>query len=221
MRKCLVFLNFSTPFSNIFLYSHQVMSNSLWSHGLQHTRPPCPSPSPGVCSSSCPLNEWCRPTISSSVALFSCLSLSQHQSPFQWISSLHQVAKDWSFSFSISPSNEYSGLISLGSTGLICLQSKRLSRIFSSTTVQKHECMEPEANLWKISPNPVSHKKLFKGFHEFGTVQKFYIALPKTSYIVERIFPRLSITAGRKIKSINHAIRKIELSFSYMYNSVN
>ena len=130
-------------------------------------------------------------------------------------------AKDWSFSFSISPSNEYSGLISLGSTGLICLQSKRLSRIFSSTTVQKHECMEPEANLWKISPNPVSHKKLFKGFHEFGTVQKFYIALPKTSYIVERIFPWLSITAGRKIKSINHAIRKIELSFSYMYNSLN
>ena len=112
MRKCLVFLNFSTPFSNIFLYSHQVMSNSLWSHGLQHTRPPCPSPSPGVCSSSCPLNEWCRPTISSSVALFSCLSLSQHQSPFQWISSLHQVAKDWSFSFSSSPSGEHSGLIS-------------------------------------------------------------------------------------------------------------
>ena len=74
--------------------------------------------------------------------------------------------------------------------------------------------MEPEANLWKIPPNPVSHKKLFKGFHEFGIVQKFYIALPK-------IFPRLSITAGRKIKSINHAIRKIELSFSYMYNSLN
>ena len=113
------------------------------------------------------------------------------------------------------------GWLPLGSTGLISLQSKRLSRIFSSTTVQKHECTEPEATLWKIPPNPVSHKKLFKGFHVFVTVQKFYIALPKTSCKVERIFPRLSIIAGRKIKSINHAIRNIELSFSYMYNSLN
>ena len=111
------------------------------------------------------------------------------------------------------------GWFRLGLTGLISLQSKRLSRIFSSTTVQKHECMEPEANLWKIPPNPVSHKKLFKGFHEFDAVQKFYIALPKTSCKVERIFPWLSITTGRK-KSINHAVRKIKLSFSYMYKSL-
>ena len=53
------------------LFSHQIMSDSLWPHGLQHARPPCPSLSSGVCPSSCPLNRWCHPTISSFVALFS------------------------------------------------------------------------------------------------------------------------------------------------------
>ena len=53
------------------LFSPQVVSHSLWSHGLQHAMPPCPPPSPGVCPSSCPLHRWCHPTISSSDALFS------------------------------------------------------------------------------------------------------------------------------------------------------
>ena len=55
-------------------FSHSVVSNSLWPHGLQHTRLPCPSPTPGACSNSCPLSQWCHPTISSSVVpLSSCL----------------------------------------------------------------------------------------------------------------------------------------------------
>ena len=54
------------------LFRHHIVSNPLRPHGLQHTRLPCPSPSPGVCLSSCPLNRWCHPTISSSVTLFSC-----------------------------------------------------------------------------------------------------------------------------------------------------
>ena len=53
-------------------FSHSVMSNSLWLHGLQHTRPPCPSPTPGVHSNFCPSSQWCHPAISSSVTLFSC-----------------------------------------------------------------------------------------------------------------------------------------------------
>ena len=70
------------------------MSNSLQPHGLQHTRPPCPSPSSGACSSSCPLSRWCHPTISSSVIPFSsCLQSFLHQGLFKWVSSLHQVAK--------------------------------------------------------------------------------------------------------------------------------
>ena len=86
------------------------MSHSLWLHGLQHTRPPCSSTTPGVYSNSCPLSRWCHPTISSSVVPFSShFNLSQHQGLFKWVSSW---PKYWIFSFSISPSNEYSGLIS-------------------------------------------------------------------------------------------------------------
>ena len=65
------------------LFRHSVVSDSLWPHGLQHTRLPCPSPSPGVCSNSCPLNQWCHPTISSSVTPSPhALNLSQHQGLF-------------------------------------------------------------------------------------------------------------------------------------------
>ena len=55
----------------LLLFSHSVMSDLLWPHGLQHSRLPCPTPSPGVCSNSCPLSRWCHPTISPSVVLFS------------------------------------------------------------------------------------------------------------------------------------------------------
>ena len=80
--------------TDLLLVSCLVMSNSSWPHGLQHARPPCPSPSPGVCSNSCPLSQWCYPTISSSaVAFSSCQNLSQHQGLFQWVSSSNQVAK--------------------------------------------------------------------------------------------------------------------------------
>ena len=106
---------------NVCLFSRQVMSDSLWPNGLQHTRLLCSSPSPRVCPSSCPLNQWCYLTISSSVALFSfCLQSFQTSE-----SALHiRWARYWSFGFSISPSNEYSGLISLRLTGLISLPSK-------------------------------------------------------------------------------------------------
>ena len=83
-------------------------------HGLQHARLPCLWPSPRACSNSCSSSRWCHLTISSSVIPFSSCPqfFSQHQGLFQWVSSSHQVAKDWSFSFSISPFNEYSGPIS-------------------------------------------------------------------------------------------------------------
>ena len=90
------------------------MSNSLWSHGPQHTRLPCPSPTPGVYPNSCPLSRWCHPTISSSVVpFFSCLQSFPASGSFQMRSALRiRWPKYWSFSFNISPSNEYSGLIS-------------------------------------------------------------------------------------------------------------
>ena len=88
-----------------------VVSDSLWPHAPQHTRLSCPSLSTRVCSNSCPLSRWCHQTILSSVALFSsCLQSFLASGSFP--SSFHQGAKTWSFSFSINPSNEYSGLIS-------------------------------------------------------------------------------------------------------------
>ena len=88
------------------------MSDTLQPRGLQHSSLPWPSPTPRVCSNSCPSSQWCPPTISSSVIPFSsCLqSFPASRSLFQWVRSSQQVAKYWSFS--ISPSNEYSGLSS-------------------------------------------------------------------------------------------------------------
>ena len=81
----------------LLLFSHQVIFSSLPPRGLQHTRLPCPSPSPGVCSNSCPLSRWCFLIISSSVAQFSfCFQSSQHQGLalcIKWVGTLHQVAK--------------------------------------------------------------------------------------------------------------------------------
>ena len=86
------------------------MSNALQPHGLQHARPSCPSPTPRVYSDSCPLSQWCHPTISSSVIPFSIF-------PSIRVFSDESVLRIrwpeyWSFIFNISPSNEYSGLIS-------------------------------------------------------------------------------------------------------------
>ena len=110
-------LMFTLSISCFSQFSHSVVSDSLWPHGLQHARLSCPSPTPGACSNSCPLSRWCCSTISLSVSLFSsCLqSFPANQGLFQWVSSLHQVAKVLESSFSISPSNEHSGLISITS----------------------------------------------------------------------------------------------------------
>ena len=97
----------------LLLFSHSVMSNSLQPHGLQHARLPCPSTSPGACSNSCPLCPWCHPTISSSVISFSsCLQFLRSIRVFSNELALHiRWSKYWRLSFSISPSNEYSGVI--------------------------------------------------------------------------------------------------------------
>ena len=95
------------------MFSHSVMSNSLSPCGLQHTKLPCPSLSPRVHSSSCSLSQCCHPAISSSVASFSCPQSfpALGSFPMSWLI-CNRSPKYWSFSFSISPSNEYSVLIS-------------------------------------------------------------------------------------------------------------
>ena len=129
-------------------FSHSVASDSLRPHGLQHARPPCPSPSPGVYPNSCPLSRWCHPAISSSVVpFFSCPHLSQYRG-LSNESALHiRWPKYWSFSFSISPSNEHQDWSPLGWTGWISLQSKGLSRVFFNTTVQKHQFFDTKLSL--------------------------------------------------------------------------
>ena len=93
----------------LLLFSHSVLSDSLWPHGLQHTRLPCPLPSPRVFSNSCPLSQWCHPTISFSTAT---LHLSQYQGLFRWVDSSHQVAKVLEFQLQHQSFSEYSGLLS-------------------------------------------------------------------------------------------------------------
>ena len=129
-------------------FSHSVVSNSLWTHGLQHTRLPCPSPAPRAYSNSCP---WVGDAIQPSHPLSSlsppAFYLSQRQGLFQWDSSSHQVPKYWSFSFNTSLSNDYSDWFPLGLIGWISLQSKGLSRVFSNTTVQKHQFFSTQLSL--------------------------------------------------------------------------
>ena len=128
-------------------FSHSVMSYSLQPHGLQHTRPPCPSPTPGVYSNSCPLSQWCHPTISSSVVPFS----SRPQFFPAWRSfPMSQLFASGGQSIgaagTVLPVN-IQGWFHLGLTSLISLQSKRISRVFSSTTIQKHHFFRAQPSL--------------------------------------------------------------------------
>ena len=117
------------------------MSDSLWPHGLQHARLPFPSPTPTVYSNSCPLSWSCHPTISSSVISFSsCLQSFPASWPFQMSQFLSSVGQSIgvSASASVLPMN-IPDWFPLGWTGWMSLQSKRLSRVASNTTVQKHQ----------------------------------------------------------------------------------
>ena len=125
-----------SPFSSV-QFSCSVMSDSLWSHGLQHAGPPCPSPTSGVCSNSCPLSQWCHPTISSSVDPFSsCLQSFPASGSFQMSQFFTSGGQKTgvSASSSVLPMN-IQEWFPLGWTGWISLLSKGLSRVFYNTTV--------------------------------------------------------------------------------------
>ena len=139
-----------------FIYSSvqfrwSVMSDSLRPHGLQHTRPPCPSPTPRAFLNSCPSSWWCHPTI-----LFSVIPLSSRLQSFppvsfpmsQFFTSCGQSI-GVSASASVFPMN-IQDWFPFGS-GWISLQSKRLSRVFSNTTVQKHQFFYAQLSLWSNS----------------------------------------------------------------------
>ena len=122
-------------------FSHSVMSNSLWPHESQHARPPCPSPTTGAYPNSCPSSRWCHPTISSSVVPFSSCPQSF---PASGSFPMSQLFTSGGQSIGVSASTSVLSMNTedwspLGWTGWIFLQSKGLSRVFSNTTVQKHQ----------------------------------------------------------------------------------
>ena len=129
-------------YPNIHQFSHSV-TNSLRPHGLQHARPPCPSPTPRVYSNSCPLSRWCNPTISSSVIPFSShLQSFPASGPFPVSQFLAPGGQSIGVSASalVLPMN-IQDWFPVGWTGWVSLQSKGLARVFSNTTVKKHHCL--------------------------------------------------------------------------------
>ena len=130
-------------------FNCSVVSDSLRPHGLQHARLPCPSPIPGVYSNSRPSSQWCHPTISSSVIPFSsCLQsfLGSGSFPVSQFFASGGQSIGVSASASVLPMN-IQDLFPLGLTGLISLQSRGLSRVFSITTVQKHKFFGTQLSL--------------------------------------------------------------------------
>ena len=133
-------------------FSCSVVSDSLWPHGLQHTRPSCPSPTPGVYSNSCPLSQWYHPTISSSVVpSYSYLQSFPTSGSFQ----MSQFFPFCDQSIGVSASGSVLPMnikdrFPLRLTCLTSFQSKGLSRVFSNTTVQKPK------DFWSLSPGKVN-----------------------------------------------------------------
>ena len=138
-------------FKLLLLFSHLVVS--LWAHGLQHARFPCLSPSLRACSNACPMSWWCHSTISSSVVPFSsCLQSFPTWGSFLMSRFLESGGQNIgaSASASVLPVN-IQGWFPLGLTDLISLQSKGFSRVFSNTTVQKHQFFSTQLSLWSNS----------------------------------------------------------------------
>ena len=130
-------------------FSRSVVSNSLWPHESQHTRPPCPSLTPGVHPNSCASSRWCHPAISSSVIPFSSCpqSLPASESfPMSQLFASGSQSIGVSASVSVLPMNTQDWS-PLGWTGWISLQSKGLTRVFSNTTVQKHQFFGAQLSL--------------------------------------------------------------------------
>ena len=134
-------------------FSRSVMSDSLRTQKLQHTRPPCPSPTPRVHSDSCPLSQWCHPAISSSVVPFSSCPQSLPalgSFPMSQLFTRGGQSTGLSASASLPPKNSQ-GWSPSEWTGWISLKSKGLLRVFSNTTVQRHQFFGTQLSLWSNS----------------------------------------------------------------------
>ena len=191
----------------------------LWPHGLQHARLPCPSPSPRVCSNSCPLSLWCHPVISSSVTpFFSCPQSfpASGSFPVSHLFTSDGQSMGASASASALPRN-IQGWFPLGLTGLISLLSKWLLRVFSSTTIQKYQFFDTQPFLWSNSHihTWLLEKKIALTIEIFvskvmsllyNILSRFVIAfLPRSKYLLISWLPSPSavILEPQKIKLIS------------------
>ena len=146
-------LTIAKIFIGSYQFNYSIISNTLQLHGLQHAKFLCLSPAPEVCLNSCWSNQWCHPTISSSVIPFSsCLQSFPASGSFP--RSQFFTSGGWSIGASalasVFPMN-IQNWFPLGLTGLTSLQSKGLSRVFSNTTVQNHQFFSPQLSLWSSS----------------------------------------------------------------------
>ena len=142
-----LFINKSTymaweKFSSV-RFTRSVMSNSFWPHELQHARPPCPSPTPRVHTDSCASTPWCHPAISSSLLLLASIFPSIRVFPMSQLFAWGGQSIGYSASASVLPMNTQDWSL-LRWTCWISLQSKGLSRVFSNTTVQKHQFFDTQ-----------------------------------------------------------------------------
>ena len=201
------------------LFNCSVISDS-WSHELQHARIPCSSLSPGICSNSCPLSQWCHSTISSSVVPLLLLPLIF---PSIWVFSNESAlrirwSKHWSFSFSISSSNEYSGLISFRIDWFdLPLLSRGFPRVFFSITVWKHQFFGAQPYLMTTGKTIALIIQTFIGKVKsllFNMLSRFVIAFPpRSKHLLISWWQWLStvILEPKKIQSIIVSISPIYL----------
>ena len=201
-------------------FSCSVMSDSLQPHRLQRARPPCPSPTPRVYSNSCPLSQWCHPTISSSVVHFSSRLRSFPASgSFSMSQFFASGGQSIEVSASVLPMN-IQDWFPLGWTGWISLQSKELSRVFSNTTVQKHQFFGAQLSLqynshihtWLLEKNIALTRQTFVGKVTsllFKTLSKLVITLlPRSRCLLISWLksPSVVILEPPKIKSLTVSI---------------
>ena len=173
------------------------MSDSLWLYGLQQARLPCPSPTPGTCTSSCPSSRWCHPTISSSVTPFSsCLQ----SFPASGFFSNGQLFISGGQSIGVSASTSVFWLNTqdwspLGCTGWISLQSKGLSRVFSNTTVQKYQFFGTQ-----LSSQSNSHIHNMTTGKTIALTSRTFVG--KVMFLLLNMLSRLVITCLPRSKSL-------------------
>ena len=175
----------------LLLFSCPVVPNSLQPHGLQHARPPCPSPSPGVCPSSCSLHQWCRPAISSSDALFSFFPQSFPASGTFLMSRLFASDDQNSgASASVLPVN-IQGWSPLRLTGFISLLSKGLSGVFSSTTDGRHQFFGIPSSLLYITI--IYSSTIYYNF--LSRLIKFLVgvSIPNSQKLIEWIYREIGV----------------------------